>query len=73
VYVVGEPKDIDPLRRRGLTCAERDDDGASAARNYDTAGAGQRTICRIENPQEDGVKALEFVILATLGTLEFAP
>ena len=63
-----------PSRRRGtLTCAKRDDDGARTDPNYDAAGAGQGAICRVEDPQDAGVVALEFVKCATLWTLEFTP
>ena len=62
-----------PTGQRELTCTERDDDSAGAEPNYNTAGAGEGTIYGIENSQEKGVEALEFVVLAALGTLEFAP
>lgn len=56
-----------------LTCAKRDNDSARAKHNYDTAGTGQSAVYRVENPQDAGVVALEFVPRATLWTLEFTP
>jgi hypothetical protein len=58
---------------RTLTGAKRDDDGARAYPDYDTAVTGQCAICRVENPQDERVVALEFVKHATLWTLEVAP
>lgn len=58
---------------RTLTCAKRDDDGARAEPNYDTAVTGQSAICRVEDPQDERVETVEFVKLATLWTLEVTP
>ena len=55
-----------------LTCSGRENDGADTARSYDAARAGQGAVYGVENPQGDGVEALKFVELATLGTLEIA-